>query len=148
MSLAFLDTNIPIYAAGQPHPLKAPSARVLERVAQNPQRFITSAEVLQELLHFYRSRGAWPQGRAVLEGFAALTEERVTDVADSDVILAAELADRYPRLSARDLLHAAIIERVGAEQIVSADAGFDELSGVERLDPARLADWERSVVSR
>ena len=38
-------------------------------------------------------------------------------------------------------LHAAIMERLQVQPIISADADFDRLAQVERLDPARLGDW-------
>ena len=49
----FLDTNVPIYAAGRPHALKKPCAQILMLVAERPHAFLTDAEVLQELLHRY-----------------------------------------------------------------------------------------------
>jgi predicted nucleic acid-binding protein len=48
-------------------------------------------------------------------------------------------------LSARDLLHAAVMTRIGADQIVSADRGFDRLPDLTRLDPAELVDWRARV---
>ena len=62
----FLDANVPIYAAGREHPLKAPCVRVLELAAERPYDFVTDAEVLQELLHRYLAQRLWPAGRAVV----------------------------------------------------------------------------------
>ncbi len=39
---AFLDANVPIYAAGRPHSLKEPCARILLLVAERPQAFRSS----------------------------------------------------------------------------------------------------------
>ncbi|HEY0553838.1 MAG TPA: PIN domain-containing protein [Thermoanaerobaculia bacterium] len=36
-------------------------------------------------------------------------------------------------LSARDSLHAAVMERHGVQQIMSFDGGFDQITGVVRL---------------
>jgi predicted nucleic acid-binding protein len=58
-----------------------------------------------------------------------------------DVQRAAELAATYPRLSAHDLVHVAVMERAGATAIVTADSAFDNLAGIERLDPADAAAW-------
>ena len=56
---AFIDANVPIYAAGREHPYKSPCADILRMVAENPQAFITDAEVLQELVHRYLAQGRW-----------------------------------------------------------------------------------------
>ena len=58
-----------------------------------------------------------------------------------DVIRAGDLTDTYSRLSARDLVHIAVMERAGATAIVTADTAFDNLNDIERLDPADAAKW-------
>lgn len=137
----FLDTNVPIYAAGRPHALKKPCAQILMLVAERPHAFLTDAEVLQELLHRYLALHLWPQGREVFHRFATLMRERVEPVYAADVEQACALADQYPELAARDLLHAAVMNRLGVRNIVSADAGFDRLSHLERLDPQDVPAW-------
>ena len=141
MTLAFLDTNVPIYASGGPHELRAPCKQILVLVAHHPHSFVTSAEVLQELLHRYLALLLWAQGRPAFTEFAELMRDRVEPCTASDVEEAARLADRHPELSARDLLHAAVMHRLGVERVVSADTGFDRLPGLQRLDPARFEEW-------
>ena len=60
----------------------------------------------------------------------------------SDEVLAVTLADieraktivlGRRRLSARDALHAAVMERQGIDRVLSFDRGFDGLPGVTRL---------------
>jgi predicted nucleic acid-binding protein len=67
--------------------------------------------------------------------------ERVEPVQGADVEQAARLADEYAELGARDLLHAAVMRRLGVRRLVSDDAGFDRLSELERLDPAGVETW-------
>ena len=55
--------------------------------------------------------------------------------------MAARLAAGHPRISAHDLVHAAVMKRLGANRIVSSDADFDRLLGVTRLDPAHVGEW-------
>lgn len=143
---AFLDANVPIYAAGRPHPLKAPCAQLLLYIAERPESFVTDAEVLQELLHRYLALRLWPQGREVFRRFCDLMRERVEPVYQEDVETAAALADQYPDLPARDLLHAAVMDRLGIQRIISADADFDRLTAMERLDPADVSAWRTSLV--
>lgn len=141
----FIDANVPIYAAGGDHPLKEPCARILRTVAEDPRPFVTDSEVLQELLHRYLALGRWELGREVLRAFAEAMHGRVESVHAEDVLTASELADRYPDASSRDLVHAAVMQRMGTGRIVSADSDFDRIEGVERLDPARIGEWELTI---
>ena len=86
---AFIDTNIPIYAAGRAHPLKEPCRQVLRLIASDSQAFVTSAEVLQEMLHIYLARQEWSQGRQVFQDFLVLMQDRVEAVLVADVQRAA-----------------------------------------------------------
>ena len=141
MSPIFVDANIPIYAAGRAHALKEPCREIVTLVANRPGAFFTDAEVLQELLHRYLAVQRWLEGRSVFERFATIMHGRVEPVDASDIEQAASLADRNLGLSARDLLHAAVMARVGADRIISADQGFDRLPGLTRLDPADFSAW-------
>ena len=145
---AFIDANIPIYAGGREHPYKSPCNRVIAMAATHPRSFSTSSEVLQELMHRYRSSGRWSLGRRVLRSFAEVMRNRVEPVYREDVEWASNLADRYPEVSSRDLVHAAVMKRIGLDRIVSVDTDFDRLPGLERLDPANVAQWQDSVLVR
>ena len=144
---AFIDANVPIYAAGRAHPLKEPCAVILLLAAEHPQAFVTDAEVLQELLHRYLALRLWPQGREAFLRFSELMADRVEPVQIADVEGAATLADSHQQLSSRGLLHPAVMQRLGLRQMISADTGFDTLPGLERLDPADLVHWRESVLS-
>ena len=141
----FIDATVPIYAAGGDHRLKEPCARILRSVAEDPRPFVTDSEVLQELLHRYLALGRWELGREVLRTFAEAMHGRVESVHAEDVLTASELADRHPGASSRDLVHAAVMQRMGTSRIVSADSDFDRIEGVERLDPARIGEWELTI---
>jgi predicted nucleic acid-binding protein len=73
-----------------------------------------------------------------------LTAGRIAAVLDTDVVQAAALAGSYPRLSARDLLHVAVMRRLGATHIVSADQDFDVVADLQRLDPGEVSTWRGS----
>jgi predicted nucleic acid-binding protein len=144
--VAFLDANVVIYATGQPHRLKNPSIDVLGLAAEYPGAFVTSAEVFQELLHHFLSLRQWQgRGHAAFKDFAELMADRIESIDASDVFAAAALAAQHPRLGARDLLHLAVMNRLGITRIVSADRGFDRVAEVERLDPADVDSWRESV---
>jgi predicted nucleic acid-binding protein len=142
MPLALVDANIPIYAAGSGHPLKGPCADVLRLISEIPTSFLTDAEVLQELLHYYLVRRLVSHGLDVVEAFAQLMSGRVEPVLGGDVLDACRMArEGATDIPARDLLHVAVARRVGVAYVVSADSHFDQLAGVTRLDPARLSEW-------
>ena len=143
----FIDANVPIYAAGRVHPYKEPCARILRVLADSPQSFVTNSEVLQEIMHRYLASGRWTLGREVVRAFAEAMRGRVEPVHGEDVILATELADRHPGVSARDLVHAAVMQRLGVSLVISADTDFARLEGIERLDPAHIEEWEDSILT-
>ncbi len=145
--VAFIDANVPIYAAGRDHPYKAPCIQILHLVAENPDRFITNAEIFQELLHRYLASGRWALGREVVHSFAELMYGLIEPVYGEDALLAASLADTSPGVSARDLVHAAVMRRLEVRWIISADRDFDRVHGIERLDPLQLEEWESKLVA-
>ena len=141
----FIDANVPIYAAGRDHPNKNWCARVLMITAEHPWAFVTDAEVLQELLHRYVASGRWALGREVLREFAEVMQGRIEPVYPEDIDGAARLADLNMGVSARDLVHAAVMRRLGVERIISVDADFDRLPDVTRLDPSDVELWADSI---
>ena len=144
----FIDANVPIYASGREHSNKEPCARVLMMAAEHPGSFVTDVEVLQELIHRYLASGRWVLGREVLQGFAEVMHDRIEPVYVEDIHLAAWMADRRPGISARDLVHAAVMQRLGADSIVSSDTDFDHMPEVTRLDPVHVGEWGESVLAR
>ena len=68
----FIDANVPIYAAGREHPYREPCIRVLAAVNDNPEAFVTDAEVFQEIMHHYLRTERRDAGQVVVESFAAM----------------------------------------------------------------------------
>jgi predicted nucleic acid-binding protein len=48
-----VDSHIPMYLIGAPHPHKADAQRLMEKFISDRQRLVTDVEVLQEILHRY-----------------------------------------------------------------------------------------------
>src|SRR6202044_3985925 len=101
-----IDSNIPMYLVGAPHPHKADAQRLLEKLVSERQRLVTDAEVLQEILHLYVAiarRGAIQPAFDALLGIVddVLSVERATAVRAKEIVLG------HPRLSARDAVHLA-----------------------------------------
>lgn len=130
--MIFVDSNIPMYLVGAPHPNKEAARVAIERCIQRGERLVTSAEVMQEILHRYvaiRRTDAIP---AALQALAGVVDE-VFPVEAVDVMQARDVLLTRPQMSARDALHVAVMTRRGVERILSFDAGFDVVAGLERL---------------
>ncbi|MDP2959674.1 MAG: type II toxin-antitoxin system VapC family toxin [Longimicrobiales bacterium] len=124
--MIFVDTNVFMYAVGREHPLRDEARAVFSDPRSGPS-LVTSAEVLQELMHAYLPVGRLETLDAALE----LARGRVTTiwaVEAEDVELARGLAVKHPGLGARDLLHLACMMRRGA-------------TGVRTFDRALAAAW-------
>lgn len=130
--MIFIDSNIPMYLVGSSHPHKADAQRLLERFVSEQERLVTDAEVLQELLHRYVAIHRRDAIQPAFDAILGLVDE-VFVVAAADVERAKVLVLGHPRLSARDALHLATMERHGVERILSFDAGFDGIPGVRRI---------------
>jgi predicted nucleic acid-binding protein len=140
-----IDANVFIYAVGREHRLRDPSRNVL-RLAAEYRDFFTSAEVFQEVLHRYLSLRMWAAMRLQFAGLMQTMVGRIEPLLETDIRRAAALADLNPGLSSRDLVHAAVMDRVGARRIVSADRGFDSVPDIERLDPMEVERWRHDVL--
>lgn len=140
MTLAFIDTNIPMYAAGLPHALREPSQRVIAGIVSGQIDAVTDAEVFQEILYRYFRVREREKGFSIFDSFHRIMLGRILPVGDADVAGARQLAQRYPALSPRDLIHAAVALHYGALDIITADRGFDAVDGLRRLDPSDLTD--------
>jgi uncharacterized protein len=128
----FVDSNIPMYLVGGPHPHKADARQLLESALSAGERLVTDAEVLQEILHRYVAIDRRDAIQPAFDALLAVVDE-VLPIALADVERAKTLLLGHRRLSARDALHAAVMEREEIAQIMTFDAGFDGLPGVSRL---------------
>jgi len=128
----FVDSNIPMYLVGAPHPHKADAQRLLERCVLERERLVTDAEVLQEILHRYVSID---RRRAIAPAFEALLSvvDEVLPVELETVTRARDLVLAVAGASARDAIHVAAMERRGLETIMTFDRGFDAFPGIRRF---------------
>jgi predicted nucleic acid-binding protein len=130
--LILIDSNIPMYLIGTPGPQKTDAQRMLEKLLSQRERLVTDAEVLQEILHRY---GAINRRHDIQPAFDAILKaiDEVLPV-DRDVIeRAKQIVLGYRRLSARDAIHLAVMEKHGIERILTFDEGFDGFPGITRL---------------
>ena len=129
--MILIDTNVPMYLVGADDKHKSRAQRLLDRAATNRERLVTDAEVFQEILHRYvaiERRDAIQPAFEVLLGVV----DEVFPVDLPVVERARSVLLGYPRLSARDAVHLAVMEKQGVERILSFDAGFDGYPGISR----------------
>ena len=130
--MILVDSNIPMYLIGAPHPHKVDARRLLERLVTDRRRLVTDAEVLQEILHRYV---AIDRRDAIQPCFETLLDI-VDDVLPVDILAlqrAREIVLAKPELTARDAIHVAMMELHDITEIASFDRHFDGLPGVARL---------------
>jgi len=128
----FVDSNIPMYLVGAAHPNKSAAQRLLTRCIAAGERLVSDAEVLQEILHRYV---AIRRPDAIQPAFDALlgVADAIYPVEREDVERAKALLLGVTPLSARDALHVAVMRRHDVTRLLSFDAGFDAVPGIERL---------------
>jgi predicted nucleic acid-binding protein len=116
----FVDTNVFMYAVGREHPLRETARRFFMKVVGGGSPCVTSAEVVQELVHAYL-----PPGRLeTLDAALMLVESSVAEIWSieaEDVRVARSLADKYPGLDSRDLIHLACCRRRSVRSIHTFD---------------------------
>jgi len=127
-----VDSNIPMYLTGAPHPRKTDAQRLLEKLTSERQRMVTDAEVLQEILHRYVAINRREDIQPAFDAVLGIVED-VLPVDRPVVERAKQIVLGYRRLSARDAVHLAVMERHGIEQILTFDSGFDGFPGITRL---------------
>ena len=130
--MIFVDSNVPMYLVGAEHPHKVDARRLLERLVADSERLVTDVEVFQEILHRFV---ALRRRDAIQPTFDVLRDvvDEVFSVHDADVERAKTIVLGRRRLSARDALHVAVMEREGVRRILTFDAGFDAMPGIERV---------------
>lgn len=121
--MIFVDTNVFVYAVGKPHPLQGPARQFFRDAKRKGWDLVTSAEVLQELVHLYL-----PSGRSgALNASFELLRDSVSQIwplEQADVELGCQLHSRYPVLQARDLCHLASCRRRNVREIKTFDRVF------------------------
>ena len=121
-----------MYLVGVAHPHKVDAQRLVESAIAAGERLVTDVEVFQEVLHRYV---AIDRREAIQPAFDVLigVVDEVFAIELADVERAKSILYGKPRLSARDAIHVATMERYGVARIMSFDAGFDSYPGITRL---------------
>ena len=130
--MIFIDSNVPMYLVGAPHPNKDRAVAVLTGLVRGGDRFVTDVEVYQEILHRYTAIQRLDAIDAAFESLDAIADDILT-FGLSEVRAARTLIGSIDGLSARDALHVAVMRKAGIDRIMSFDSGFDNCPGIDRL---------------
>ncbi len=126
----FVDTNVIVYAITRSE-YRDPCLSVLEAVSAGEADGQTSVAVLEELWHL-ELRGSLGD----LSGWTADVRALFGPVlAVTDEIFGRALDLKAPHLGANDRVHAATCLSAGIPVILTADAGFERVRGLRRVDP-------------
>jgi predicted nucleic acid-binding protein len=134
--IAFIDTNIVIYSAGESSLFKKPCLRIIESIAKDEIKGISSVEVYQEVLHWYHSKQLTSAGIKLIEYIDTLISD-VLPVTKADVKIAMHLLKAHKNIKCRDAIHAAVMISNNIKYIYSTDSHFDCIDGIERIDPLK-----------
>lgn len=134
--MVFIDANIFMYAAGKSSPQKEDCKKFLKKLIHSGSitEYFTSSEVLQEILHRYRSIGLSTHAYSLIDYILKL-EIIILPVELEDVVLARKFLEDHPKLPTRDGIHAAVAIRKNISKIVSYDRDFDQIPNIKRIIP-------------
>ena len=130
--MILIDSNIPMYLVGAPHPHKSDAQRWVEKLISDRQRLVTDAEVLQEILHRYVAINRRDAIQPAFDSLLGIVDE-VFAVDRAVAELAKEIVLGHRQMSARDAIHLSIMDQHGIDRILTFDSGFDGFPGVTRL---------------
>lgn len=130
--MILVDSNIPMYLVGAPHPHKVDAQRWVEKLLSERQRLVTDAEVLQEILHRYVALNRLDAIQPAFDSLLGVVDE-VLPIDHAILERAKRIILGHVRISARDAIHAAFMEQYRIDRIFTFDSGFDGLPGITRL---------------
>lgn len=137
----FLDVNVPMYAAGKPHPYKASCVWVMTEIANGRLEAVIDAEIVQEILYRYGAIQQWQIGVQMAQNLLALVPDVLSVTAADMKTAVSHFAQYAPQgVKARDVIHTAVMQNHQLTHIISTDKHFDQIEGIIRLDPQTLLD--------
>lgn len=132
-----VDANIPLFALGAAGRLRDAARGYLSGFAEGEARGYASTEMIQEVV-FHRLRRTGNRQLAVREGRALAATLTILKFDYEVLDESFRLMETLPHVRGRDAIHAATALAYGIPAIVSADAGFDRIPGLTRIDPIGL----------
>ncbi len=115
-----------------------PCRALVSELAVDSGGYTIDTELLQEILHVYILRGERDRAFRSFDRLLTLFPQPIP-MGGEEASIAREFLERYPALSPRDAVHAAVVFTQGLEGIVTTDAGFGQVQGLTVYDPIASA---------
>ncbi len=128
-----VDTTMLVYATGGDHKLRAPCRELVSAIADGAVAATTTVEVIQEFAYVRARRVPRPQAALLARDFQALLAPLI-EVTEEHLTSGLTLWERHNSLGAFDAVLAATAMAGGAG-LVSADAGFAAVAGLDHIVP-------------
>jgi predicted nucleic acid-binding protein len=141
-----LDTAVFVYALGRDHPYREPCRWIVDALGDERIAGEASVSMVQEFAHVRRRRGG-DVGRASKEARVVSGLCLLHAFEEPDLTLMLELLAAYERLDGQDAVFAATALNRAIDVIVSPDPAFDDVPGLERIDPLDTARIEELALA-
>jgi predicted nucleic acid-binding protein len=111
----------------------------MEAVANGHLAAAIDTEIIQEILYRYGSLRQWELAVNMASDVMTLASV-VYPITAEDIHLTIDLfaGYAYQGVTARDLIHVAVMKSNSLQVIVSVDEHFDQVEGITRIDPAQF----------
>ena len=129
--MIFIDSNIPMYLVGGPHPNKQRAKELLDECFDSDKRLVSDVEVLQEIMHRYVAIGRREAIQPAFDVLSGIVDEFFS--LDAGILESAKNIVLSTALTARDSLHVAVMRHHGIDQILTFDGDFDIVTDISRL---------------
>ena len=136
----FMDTSIPIYAAGRPSEHKTACVKVLEKIERGEINAAIDTEVIQEILYRFHRLDMERQGLELSQNVLRLGMPTLP-VLKKNIEEMLILFEKYSgrKVPPHDILHAAVMLGNGMTKVITVDKHFgDIITEVESTEPQRL----------
>ena len=121
-----------MYLVGESHRHKDRSLVLVTRLVRAEEPLVTDIEVYQEILHRYTAINRPDAIDPAFDVLDAIVDE-VLGFGRQEIRAARLTIASVPGLSARDVLHLAVMRGAGITRVLSFDRGFDRCAGIERI---------------
>lgn len=128
--MILVDSNVPMYLVGAAHPNKSVARTLLEVAVVRRERLVTDAEVIQEILHRYAAIDRRQFIEPAVDALLGVVDE-VYPIELADVTRARDIV-LSSRLTARDAIHVAVMQRHGIARIMTFDEDYLGVPGISR----------------
>jgi predicted nucleic acid-binding protein len=136
MAKRYVDSNVFFYAKILDGVYGQSCSSIMRMIASDELKTSTSVLVPIEVANAMRKYGLSKDVAAEIRAIFSLGIE-VYGIEASDAQEAAEIFSDA-KISPYDCLHAAVMKRMGLNEIISADKEFDKLSWITRIDPKSM----------